>query len=380
MFQTPMQQGQGAVLNVPAYFTAPQSCANCCAPAQTTLAVAREIRKLGRRITRTYSIPHCHSCAARTNAHGKKRSLLGLLVFGVALVLSLVGFLLPGLPGEVLVVVPVVATLIAGIVAYVVLIPKKADAPASSSVEAISLLAFNDAMATFYCANAKWATEAATLNQGHVTPTKSRTMYRAWAHPVFGSVLALVGAGIVFAVAHPKVCLDNPTKNDVQFWMDDERLKVVSAGRYALEDLPHGDHTFGWSKVGASKPEGTVEGSVAIGDAHLVNAYEAGCYWIEGAVYGSAKMKDSFKPGPQPLLGFYAFDKVDVWFGSLPTSVRTKSSGETRVAVNSYKMCTNLRGSCPDAMIKEALACDAKTDDEAQASSCWSACLRRSRP
>lgn len=365
----PAQPRPAGLLTLPAHASSfPPYCANCGAPADSAMTTSHQQNK----VTVTYTIPHCTACVRRAKGHASKSLVLFFGVVGFAGLASLSGFPLRDVPA-VGVAVTFVLSALAGLVAFVVLRPGAPPAPATSSTLAVRLMSFNGAASYFHVTNVPWAQHVAQANGGQVAFSPPRP-YRATGHLATALVLPLALAGAVWASAHPSVCFYNPTGQPLAFYVDGQATgQPVAPGAYVKEDVSYGNHVFGWAAPGESGPTSTTTATVTSGRQHLLNPDEAGCFWVRRAAYGNAKVGD-LENGPQPIQPFYTFRKVDIWFGDVPKSIRTKQSGETRVAVQNYTECSRFRKTCARAIVDEALACDANAETDAEASRCWAKC------
>jgi hypothetical protein len=197
-----------------------------------------------------------------------------------------------------------------------------------------------------------------------VAPAKFNDAVRPW-------LIALVLTGgastfVSFAV-RPSVHIDNAGKAPVQIWIDGHPSIVAQPqtgqGPRPTVTLPMGQHTFGWSPVGASAPvETTPARKVAWMGDHLYNPGKTACYDVDLSVYGSASAKGK-QQGLQPIDDFYTFDRVDNWFKENPYTVSTKGSGTTRVAILPLEVCASLAGQgCPLSIRTDMVDCLRKTE------------------
>ena len=171
--------------------------------------------------------------------------------------------------------------------------------------------------------NPHWGEEFARANNVQAIP-KSRSHFFAAQSLWVALVAAPIGAAGIWFVAHPQVHVDNAGPDALQIWVDG-KAKLVVPSNVAGKEPPYmwiarGKHTFGYSKEGATAPEGTVDANITMNDAHLYNPGKTGCYWLIADSYGAASVA-GIQQGPQPVLEFYSFDKVNTWFGDNPQSV-----------------------------------------------------------
>lgn len=183
-------------------------------------------------------------------------------------------------------------------------------------------------------------------------------------------VLTTLMGGLFAFTARPEVCLRNPTDKPLTFFVDGRKEAVVEPGKHDRANIPYGPHEIGWSETSDTTPRATVDADLSVGSHYLVNPDEAGCFYLEGVAYGTAKL-DEKKLGPLPLQTLYVFDKVDFWFEPPPQSIKTKQSGETRIAVQVYEMCTETMKACDKEKVRAALVCEREAKDDDAAAACW---------
>ena len=363
-----MAQGCDVVLQSSS-FTTPPRCASCGMPQQTTRITKLSQRRGNWTSTRSFQIPYCNPCADRAKTTKTKGVLFAFIAFGLVAVFSLLGLVAPGIPGVILVALPIVLGLGFAITAMTALAPKAPPLPALATGEAVRLVKFNNNQSTLHCVHPQFAEELARANGTQPIP-KSRS---AW----FGSgalwialLLGPVMAGTMWFLGHPEVHVDNAGSEPLQVWVDGKPKLVVetnvSGGVPPSFSIGHGKHTYGYSAVGASAPEKTIDADTTMMDGHLYNPGKTGCYWLVADSYGSASVM-GMRDGPQPIQEFYTFDKVDTWFGDNPQSIQVSSgeSGGTRVALQRAKMCMELaEHGCTEAEREEFVACERAAKDE----------------
>jgi hypothetical protein len=361
------QQGCDVVLQSSS-FSVPPRCSSCGSPQQTTLdAKKRKGRVGGGSVTRTFQIPYCNACAARAKSTRMKGWLFGGVTFGIAAVFAAIGLLAPGLPAVVLVVLPTILALGFAIVTMTALAPKVPAPPAMAAGDAVKLVSFDGNRSTLYCVNPMWGQEFAQANGVQPVP-KSRGSWFGANSLLIALVFAPIMAGGIWFLAHPQIHIDNPGAEAMQIWLDGKQSVTVQPNANASIFVARGKHTLGYSKVGGSAPEATVEGNATMMDAHLYNPAKTGCYWLVADSYGSASVA-GISQGPQAIKEFYSFDKVDTWFGDNPQSVSVSNgqTGDTRVALQRAKACMDLasRG-CDEAAREQFISCQrAAANDEA---------------
>src|ERR1019366_7571380 len=191
---------------------------------------------------------------------------LGLATFGIALATAALSFVAPGLPGVVLVAAPLLVSV------------------------------------------------------GFAIAVMTRLAPPAPAPPALGAGGAL---GAWFP-SHPERHIDNAGVEPLQIWVDGDPSVVVPPNPGGVVPpsiyVAYGQPTLGESKTGAGHAEGAGEVHVTMRDDFLYNPGKTACYWLVADSYGSAAIK-GVAQGPQPVLEFYSFDKVDTWFGDHPHSV-----------------------------------------------------------
>jgi hypothetical protein len=363
----PPPKPSAVTITVPAAVSWPQGCANCGSPPGGSLGTSLKVG----RTTRTYQYPVCQRCGSRARSHGRSTVLLWFV--GVAIAGGLAYLELPFRKLAAIVFpASMGAAFVIALLIFLMRRPSKPVPPFTSATHAVRLTAWNATHAWFYCTNADWAAEAARLSGGQINPTNERP-YRAWG--TFWSIVifAALFSGATYAAARPSVCFRNPTSEPLTFYVDGAAIGVVQPNQHKIESVIYGHRTIGWSPAAASAPATTIDADLVMGKEHLVNPNEAGCFWMEGAAYGSAHV-DEKTLGPLPLQTFYTFDKVDLWFTDLPKSISTKQSGETRIAVQVYPLCVDMMKTCKKELIKKALVCDRAAGSNDDGVKCWEEC------
>ena len=376
-----MHNGQGCdVVLQSLSFRTPATCASCGAAQQTTRATSKMKSYGNRRVTRTFQVPYCNACATRAKAFGQKGILFALVAFGIASVFALLPLVVGAIPLVVVVGLAVVVTLGFGIAAMTALAPKRPPLPATTAGDAVTLVNFNNDSSTLHCTNPAWGEEFARANGVQARPNKRGTGFGVGAL-LTGLIVGPAGAIFLWMAAHPSVYIDNPGADALQIWVDGKQSIVVPSNASGAVpptiEVAHGAHTFGYSKVGASSPTGTVDAKVTMNDAHLYSPGNVGCYWLIADAYGSASV-DGVKQGPQALKEFYSFDKVDTWFGDNPQSITVDqhSSGGTRVALQRAKSCMQLaEHGCSLDIRKSYVTCQMGAKDEAGFDACDDAAI-----
>jgi hypothetical protein len=317
----------------------PSACCRCGAPPTKTLSTQAQVRgfNLGGQKTRSIDLPYCDACEKRARAIQWARNKLFLVCTLVALVAAGFGVLVPFLPKLVLIVVPTALAVL-----ICVVLRQQAGTNVEDRHGAWMSHASKD-RSTFFCVNQKWAEDFASANGTQAVPAKFNDAVRPWLIALF--VTGGASTFVSFAV-RPSVHIDNASKQAVQVWVDGKPSVVAQPvsglGERPTINLPMGQHTFGWSPVGASAPvETTAARKVAwLGD-HLYNPGKTTCYDLDLTIYGSASGKGK-QQGIQPIDDFYTFDHVDNWFKENPHTVSTKGSGATRMALLPVEVCASL--------------------------------------
>lgn len=325
--------GQEAVLPAQQKFHMPAQCCRCGQPGtkQRTSSVA--VVGLGRR-TRSVTFPYCDACDQRAAGITRARTVLLLGLVALSIAVSLIGFAVPALPKVVLWIVPVALATFAAVLLRV---------RAGESVEAPNgawLSRATNKSTTFFMSNPTWAQEFAARNQLQelkATTRKDRFLLWPWM-----LLVAAIAAGIVASVTHPDVYVDNEGLAPLQIWVDGKKsivaepMSSTTAKRPTIE-VPYGTHKLGYSPVGASAPVSeTPPTKIKVAGDHLYNPGSTACYFLDLTVYGNETGK-GVVAGPVPLAELYTFKHVDNWFRDNPSSVSTKSSGETRVALKPFE-------------------------------------------
>jgi len=319
-------------------FHVPPRCASCGASPSTTLE-AKKRKGLwgGGRVTRSFEIPYCQSCAARARAATTRGYLFTAVTLLIALGASCIGFAVPTLPIAVLVGVPTALAFGFAVIAATVLGPKAPPPPAMAKGDAVRLISFSGERSVLHCVSPAWGEEFAQVNRAQVVP-KSRSLSSAFVSVATGLVGAPVVALVVWGLTHPQVRIDNAGESALQIWVDGRPAMVVGSSPAGNEPpaiwVPFGKRVLGYSKIGASQPEATTEANIGMLRAHLYNPAKTACYWLVADSYGAASIA-GISQGPQPIKDFYSFNKVNTWFGDNPQMVKVKDgqAGDTRVAL-----------------------------------------------
>ena len=355
------------VVIVAAGYRTPQLCCRCEAPQQTTVVTSHY--EAGTRTTRTAQMPYCHACAARRKAIGTKRTTLTLLALAVAIGSGLIGLVLPMLPLTVLIVLPIVLSI------GVAIALTTSMAAQIATPQGAWMFSFSGARTSYHCANASWGAKFAALNGAQPIGKTRDDGFRA-APAIVAGILSTIVTLIVAFGSHPNVYVDNAGKEPQQLWIDG-RESIVVAPKKGLGDrdairISAGTHKLGWSPVGAKKPRDEVEAKVDFFGDHLINPDEQGCYFLDAVAYGSSSTS-GIDEGPVPIKAFYTFKRVDSWFKENPTSVSTKGSGATRVSLQPYKMCEQLREhACSKSVRVSFVKCSIKAGtSESAIDACW---------
>jgi hypothetical protein len=362
--------------------TMPTSCCRCGAPSTRQLKTSTAVRGFGSNKTRSIEVPYCTACAARAKKIQSARTLLYLQAIGVALAASGFGFLAAFLPRVVLVGVPVALASLAA----VVLRQRVGDGVDDPWGAFLSKGTNKDS--TFFCTHTEWAQQFAQANGVSAIAGTYRDSVRPW---IGALVVALGAAAFVAFAVRPEVYIDNGGAQPAQIWIDGKPSIVAQSTlnkgqTRATIEVPIGTHVFGWSPVGAKAPVGQTKPRKVewMGD-HLYNPNSTACYWLDVSVYGSASSK-GMQQGPQPVDEFYTFSSINNWFKDNPTSISTKSSGETRTAINTIKYCQELTAQgCPVEVrsafagcIAKAVAADSKPAIETCVSEAAKTCAGKS--
>jgi hypothetical protein len=297
--------------------------------------------------------------------------IFGIATFGIAIVFSALSLVAPGLPAAVLIGLPVIFSLVFAIVAMTALAPKQPAAPAMAKGDAVRLIKFSGSTSTLHCMNPQWADEFARMNGVQAQPKSRMSMFAGGA--LLSALLgAPIAAGVLFYVAHPTVYVDNAEKDALQIYVDGKPKEVVPADGHINFMIARGKHTFGYSKVGASAPEGTVDGNATMMDGHLYNPAKTACYWLVADSYGDASVM-GVNRGPQAIQEFYTFDKVDTWFAENPQTIEVSSGerGGTRVALQRANDCMELvKHGCDAAARETFIDCQKAAKDDASYKKC----------
>jgi hypothetical protein len=287
----------------------------------------------------------------------------------------------------VLILLPILFAVVFAVLAMTALAPKAPAPPAMAAGDAVKLISFDGSRSTLYCVNPMWGDEFARAN-GVQPVQKSRSAFFGANCLLVALVFAPILAGGTWFLAHPQVHVDNAGAEALQIWVDGKPRTIVEANKTGGVPpsffIAHGKHTFGYSKVGATQPEATVEKDATMVDAHLYNPAKTGCYWLVADSYGSASTA-GISQGPQPIQEFYSFDKVDTWFGDNPQSVEVQNgqSGDTRVALQRAKECMFLADKgCDESTREQFVTCQRAAGSEEASKRCTDGltCLGGAKP
>jgi hypothetical protein len=338
----------------------------CCACGTRPPTGTVTVQGVANRVRRTMAMPYCAECLATRRKTIFIRLVLvtGLVI--VSLAIAAIGAVLPELPVVVLIAGPSVLALILGIVGPMLVAPARLPTPA------VQIAGFSGNSTTFVCAEPTFAERFAQSNGVAVRP-------RAWSDGlVVASALltTLIGGGMAIYVglaSNPPVHFDNATNKPKKVWIDGKPLLTVQPMNDGAERpdarIAYGTHEIGWSGADDKAPREKQKITVEWGRDHLYNAAEAGCYFLNATAYGTASTS-GLENGPLAIRSFYVFKNVDNWFKGNPSSVSSKASGETRVALLRWSSCMDLtKQGCPLAARRKAAECSRKAwkkgDDDA---------------
>ena len=315
----------------------PARCASCLAPRQVTLATS--LRRRRQRLS--FQIPYCRGCAQRVVAARRRSTAVVLASLGLALGGAAIGFLAPQRSLVELIVAPTAVAIAFALAAMTVLRPRRPALPATAAGDAVRLVSFRGSHSVFSCTNPVWAAELAVANEAPLTPKRRR----AWFASSTLAIAALVtppAAGTVYMLAHPSVRIDNAGTTTLQIWVDGVATKLAAPNddRPVWMWVTYGKHTFGYSGVGADRPEHTTEVDVTMRGDHLYNPGKTACYRLVVDRYGDAST--SGEPhGPVPVSEYYTFHDIYTWFANNPDRVQVSSdsSGTTKTALQRMDDC-----------------------------------------
>jgi hypothetical protein len=346
----------------------PSGCCRCGTPATQQLKTTIAVRGFGSNKTRSVEVPYCGPCATRGRKIQRARLALYGCAIAVAALVSGFGLLAPFLPRAAIIVVPVVLA----VMTAVVLRQRAGD-----GVErpwGAWLVKGTNKDSTFFCTHAEWTQQFAAANGVEAVSGSTGESVMPW----IGALLVAAGAATFVSYAvRPSIHIDNGGAQPVQVWIDGKKSIVVQPAiskndERPTVEVPIGAHVFGWSKVDASAPAGQTAARKIewLGD-HLYNPESTSCYWIDVSKYGSASTK-GMAHGPQTLDELYTFSHIDNWFHDNPTSISTKSSGETRTAVNTIAACAELTANGCSVEVRRAfVTCAQGVQDKPG----WEACV-----
>lgn len=312
----------------------PKACSRCGELGTKELSTSASV---GGKKTRSTTIPYCEACFARAKDIGNKRTMLGLSIFGLALLVSGFGILVPFLPKAALILVPVALATFIGVVL------RNRAGTSIDQPHGAWMTGGNAATTVFFCTNQKWAEAFAVANNTTSVPS---TIGDGGAYWLIGLLIAGAASTYVAIACQPSVRVDNAMKEPVQIWVDGKSSIVAQpmkdVGPRPEINLGFGTHKLGWSPVGAKAPsEESAPTRIKWSGKHLYSPNRATCYMLDVSTYGSANDK-GIVSGPVELTDLYTFDRVDNWFKRNERSVSTKSSGATRVALLPMESCGKL--------------------------------------
>jgi hypothetical protein len=263
----------------------------------------------------------------------------------------------------------------AALVVSIALAPPPAPPPAVGIADAARLVSFKGTRSVLHCLHAEWAADFARANGTVATPKVRPWRFKTAALVLSGILTPLAAVG-VWVNANPSVYIDNAGSEPLAIWIDGEKVTTAQPTRREAKpsyiSVPHGQHRFGYSPVGASAPQATVDARVTMFDAHLYNPGKTACYWLVANTYGSASAA-GLSRGPQLIREFYTFNKVDTWFGENPQSIQVSNgqSGGTRIALQRASACMALaaRGCDSDARTK-FIECERAATSDAAMDAC----------
>ena len=349
----------------------------CCACAVQPGTKRITIQGVSGRVRRSFTVPYCDACAS---ARLKVKATRAFVVIGLMIVsaaIACLGVVLPVLPMAVLIAVPAVLALVLGIFG-----PRVVKKTQEVS-DAARILSFAGNSTRFLLANETWATQFAGSNHVQVARRPWRDGFTA----ISAVLCVIVGGGVAAYVgvsSNPDVHVDNATDKPVKIWIDGQVALTVDPQSGSSErpdlHLSYGTHKIGWSKASESKVRDEEKIDVEWGSDHLYNPAQAGCYFLQATAYGDASTK-GLQNGPLPLQSFYVFRDVDNWFQGNPSSVSSKQSGETRVALLPWGSCEALtKAGCSADVRKKAAQCAReawKSDDEQEMHACFERALAK---
>ena len=315
----------------------PMRCASCLAPRQVTLATS-----LSRRRSRlSFQIPYCHSCAQRAVAARRRSTAVAWVSLGLALAGAAAGFLVPQRSVIELVAAPTAVSIAFGLVAMIALRPRRPALPATAAGDAVTLVSFRGSHSVFSCTNPVWATELAAANEAPLRPKRRRAWF-GLRTVVIAALVTPAAAATVYMLAHPSVRIDNAGDTTLQIWVDGVATKLAAPhdDRPLWMWVAYGKHTFGYSRVGADRPEHTTEVDVTMRGDHLYNPGKTACYRLVVNRYGDASTSDE-PHGPVPVSEYYTFHDIYTWFANNPDHVQVSSdsSGTTKTALQRMDDC-----------------------------------------
>jgi hypothetical protein len=337
-----------------------QCCASCCGPYETVRQTQGHRSAGNKTQTLTISVPYCTACADRLDAALKRKRQWLVVNLIACVVLALLPFALPFLPIPVVVVLAVAAATALPIGLALKAGPPEPPAPATAIAEAAWVPKMSAANITMHCTSVKWGELLASANGVASRPKKRAQRLRGslWGIALFTTLPGAIG---VAYASKPLLYVDVNGTEPLAVWVDGSQV-LVAEPKHGLGARPsvrvrYGDHTFGVSKVGANKPDHEVKGHLEVAGDHLYNPGMTSCYWLDVAAYGSAKT-DGMQQGPVAIEEVYTFKHIDQWFAENPTSISTKSSGETRTALHPFVACEQLaQQGCPVAARNQLVQC-----------------------
>jgi hypothetical protein len=171
-------------------------------------------------------------------------------------------------------------------------------------------------------------------------------------------IVALGIGGTLWFTLNPEMYVDNPSQDEINVYVDGEKIGEVAADEHKHFDVPRGEHAIGWSKSDEDEAKHTFDVELELGTAYLYSPGKLACYRLVVDTYGIAASlgKDA---GPQPIKEFYAFDHINAWFEDNPETVNIpkKSEGTTRTAVKRSKLCAEF-SHCPLDLRAKLVECE----------------------
>ena len=235
----------------------------------------------------------------------------------------------------------------------------------------VELVSRSSTRLVLQCSNARWAKEAALLND---TPVRGGLpSWWPWAPGLLSvGAVTFVTAIVAWDSAFTRVYIDHGFGAPVTVWVDGEpRESFATAGDQPPPSilLATSSSKLGWAPAGESAPRREL-GVQLTRRAVLFNPGATRCYLKQTVTYhgnGSASEALDFR-APAEL---HDFGPIDSWWQDLPETLDTDGSTKQRSAVFRNAACDDaLAKACPPAAVTELLACQRRAHSALELRDC----------